>query len=80
MSFAHSTPASVPRRRQAPTLPTVGQPPISTVETPSALQRSLAYLANGDLPPLPRLVRDAGLIFTTFAALCFVTAIIGGAL
>jgi hypothetical protein len=38
---------------------------------PTRLQVTLAYIANGDLPPLPRLVREAGLTFTAMAALCF---------
>jgi hypothetical protein len=61
----------------APPLCTSRRRPADYDICPHPLQRALAYLANGDLPPLPRLT---GPTWAGFTALCFAGAlVIGGA-
>jgi hypothetical protein len=48
---------------------------------PTRMQRALSYIANGDLPPLPRLppvILDGLLSFTISTAACFALGVLIG--
>jgi hypothetical protein len=83
---AHSTPAArglspegaASRRRVPPASGADLRPFCGDVIRPNYMRRAMAYVANGDRPPL---ALEFSLAFTVMAALCFAAGLVtGGAL
>jgi hypothetical protein len=83
--------AAASRGRRLPAQPARSAPAIrlsahhlqieATVSPPTHLQRTLSYIANGDLPPLPRLppaIVDGMLSFTVSTAACLALGVLIG--